>query len=89
MIRVTVELISGRTGKASVLGIATIANDVQQTIESRGDLGSYDARFSKWAPKEKEIWKRGRVENFDRRRRGPWDLLYLALKSAVGSRNGG
>ena len=28
-----------------------------------------------------------RVARFDRKRRGPWDLLFLALRSAVGGRN--
>ena len=83
MIKVTIELISARTKKTSVLGIGEIANDATGTVE----IGNYDVALSKWAPKESETWKKGRVEDFDRQKRGPWDLLYLALHSCVGKRN--
>ena len=33
------------------------------------------------------IWKQGAVKNFPRQKLGPWDLLYRALKDAVGDRN--
>lgn len=29
----------------------------------------------------------GDIEKFDRLKRGPWDLLYVALKAIVGERN--
>src|SRR4051812_33702379 len=89
MIRVTVELVSalGRGGDR-VLGVAEIANDLQRTQATDGARGAYNVRLSKMAPKTKEVWKRGRVEDFDRRRRGSWDLLYLALRNIVGKRNG-
>jgi hypothetical protein len=45
--------------------------------------------LSKWAPKEDQVWKKGRVADFDRKRRGPWDLLFLGLESIVGKRNQG
>ena len=83
MIRVTVELVSARTGKTRILGIGEIANDGTGTVE----VGHYNVALSKWAPKQNEIWKKGCVEGFDREKRGPWDLLYLALHSCVGSRN--
>lgn len=84
MIRVTVELVSAiDPSRSRLLGVAEIAND------GTGDAGTgaYDARFSKWAPKQAETWKRGHVEGFDRQARGAWDLLFLALRSAVGRRN--
>lgn len=88
MIRVTVELCpGGDESRARVLGIARIANDLHDSLATGGDLGSYRATFSKWAPKESEVWKRGTVRGFDRKGRGPWDLLFLALRSAVGARN--
>ena len=84
MIRVTVEMLpGGQESHKRLLGVATIANDGT----GLGPHGNYDATFSKWAPKQDEIWKRGRVENFPRQSRGPWDLLLRALQSAVGARN--
>ncbi len=88
MIRVTVELCpGGDQSKPRLLGIALIANNVRDTVESGGARGTYLALFSKWAPKQDETWKRGRVTGFDRVKRGAWDLLYLALRDAVGDRN--
>lgn len=87
MLRVTVELIGASTGTRKVLGICHIANDGKATTLFSPDRGDYDATFSKWAPKQNEVWRRGRVTGFDRVRRGAWDLLYLALRSAVGDRN--
>jgi hypothetical protein len=85
MLRVTVELLpQGDETKAEHLGTATIANDGTGTIE----FGNYVARFSKWG-QPNDIWKKGTVRNFPRKGRGPWDLLYLALRDAVGSRNNG
>jgi hypothetical protein len=88
MIRITVELVSAiNPSRSRVLGVAKISNDSQLSFETGGKRGAYDVTLSKWAPKLGETWKRGRVENFDRVRRGPWDLLYLALRSAIGDRN--
>jgi hypothetical protein len=83
MIRITVELVSAISPKRNrVLGIAEIAN-------VGGDLerGDYSVSLSKWAPKTDQTWKRGKVRNFDRQDRGAWDLLFLALRACVGSRN--
>ncbi len=88
MIRVTVELVSAiHPSRNRVLGVAEIANDGETTLLSSGSRGTYRVRLSKWAPKLGETWKRGRVEDFDRVRRGPWDLLFLALRACVGGRN--
>ncbi len=88
MIRVTVELCSARGREHDkVLGVCQITNDGETSFLSGGARGSYKVTLSKWAPKLKEIWMRGRVENFDRVSRGPWDLLYLALRACVGKRN--
>lgn len=84
MIRVTVELVSAiDPSRSRLLGVALVANDGTGTNER----GNYSASFSKWAPKERETWKRGRVVGFDRIGRGAWDLLFLALRDAVGNRN--
>jgi len=84
MIRVTVELLPGGLEEhAEVLGIATITNDGT----GEPNKGNYKARFSKWAPLTTQTWKRSEVKGFRRRTRGAWDLLYLALREAVGDRN--
>lgn len=84
MIRVTVELVSAISpSRSRVLGVAEISNDATGTPE----IGNYNVRLSKWAPKTAETWKRGRVIGFRRRVRGPWDLLFLALRNTVGGRN--
>lgn len=100
MIRVTVEMVSANGPERDrLLGVAYIANT------GRGEHGryTYEVFLSKWAPKEKEAWKRGRagipddrlledqmrgeVVAFDRNKRGAWDLLFLALRAVIGSRN--
>ena len=95
MIRVTVDLVSAISpDRSKVLGIAEIALDPRQATETKGKKGSYSVKLSKWAPKLSQTWKKGDfeyeagvVENFDRIKRGSWDLLYLALKNVVGFRN--
>jgi hypothetical protein len=85
MLRITVELVpQGDESLKQHLGTAIIANDGEGTVE----LGNYHARFSKWG-KPNNVWKTGTVKSFPRQKRGPWDLLYLALQSAIGSRNDG
>jgi hypothetical protein len=88
VIRVTVELISAvHPARSRVLGIAEIANDGETSRASHGARGSYTVRLSKRAPQTSHTWRRGRVENFPRRRLGAWDLLYRALRATVGERN--
>lgn len=90
MIVVTVELYP--MGPRQHLGVqrvceARIWNDEAKTLFTQGAKGNYHATFSKREGKTEEVWARGRVLDFDRRARGEWDLLFLALKSAVGRRN--
>ena len=88
MIRVTVELISAIDEKRSrLLGVATIGNDLRESVASNGAMGSYDYRLSKWYPKNNQTWKVGQVSGFNRKTRGAWDLLYMVLRDAVGNRN--
>jgi hypothetical protein len=42
--------------------------------------------LSKWGRPD-QVWKKGEVKGFPRTRLGAWDLLYLALRNIVGSRN--
>lgn len=105
MIRVKIELISARGHEHDrLLGIAEIANvgEARHASNQRGRYYRYAAWLSKWAPKEREVWKRGdgiltdaeiqerlegEVDQFDRDARGAWDLLYLVLRNIVGGRN--
>ena len=83
MIRITVELCpKGDTSNPKLLGTAMIYNDLS------GDLnnGNYNAIFYKKGFR-KVVWKKGRVENFPRKKLLVWDLMYRALEDIVGQRN--
>jgi hypothetical protein len=83
MLRVTIELWPfGEERWKKHLGTAIVANDGTGT-ETKGN---YDVRLLKWGDSGK-VWKEGRVKGFPRLSRGPWDLLYLALKNIVEDRN--
>jgi len=99
VIKITVELVSAVSrDRDRLLGVGIISNVGGD--EARGD---YHVSLSKMAPKERQAWKTGTVTltdiadmldtfegdvtNFDRVRRGCWDLLYLALRPLVGARN--
>lgn len=83
MIRVTIELLPGGLEKGKKhLGTMEISNDLSGTPE----VGNYNVRLSKWG-RPTHTWKKGRVEGFYRLKRGPYDLMYLALKNIVGYRN--
>ncbi len=84
MLVVTIEMApKGDLTKKRHLGTAYISNNLEGDIQT----GSYSVSLSKWG-KPDVIWKKGRVRGFARLTRGPWDLLYLALRNTVGSRNG-
>ena len=83
MIRVTIELLPhGIESKKCHLGTMTIANDGSGDIEN----GNYHVALSKWG-RPNESWKQGIVKNFPRRRLGPYDLIYQALRNIIGNRN--
>jgi hypothetical protein len=58
-----------------------IANDCTGTQEN----GDYSVRLSKFG-KPLSTWRRGVIRGFARKRRGPFDLLLLALLATVGDR---
>jgi len=85
MIRISVELLSAvDTSRNRLLGVAEISNDGNSRSEH---VGSYNVKLSKWAPKQNETWKLGRVVAFPRKKLGVWDLIYVALRNTVGGRN--
>lgn len=73
----------GREEDRELLGIATVSND------GTGDkhTGNYTVALSKWEPHADQLWKSDYVKGFPRLKRGPWDLLYRALRACVGKRN--
>ncbi len=82
MIVVTIELWPhGDESKKKHLGTAKIANDGRGTLTE----GDYDVVLSKTG-RPNQTWRKGRVTEFPRRRLGPWDLLYRALRNTVGDR---
>lgn len=88
MMRITIEMIpGGDEAKAQTLGVAEITN----LGTGDHDLGNYEVLIfkSRTYSTTAGIWKRARVFRFPRssRRLGPWDLLFRALRGAVGDRN--
>lgn len=98
MIRITVELVSAvDRSRDKLLGVGVISN-----IGGDGQHGDYSVWLSKMEPRERQAWKQGRVpltatevehffdtdvRQFDREKRGCWDLIYIALRQLVASRN--
>lgn len=101
MIRVTVELVSANgPGRDRLLGVAHIANTGRG---EHGRYAYDVWLSKNLPGRTNEPWKRGRagivddqlivdqmtgtIEAFDNVKRGAWDLLYLALRAVIGSRN--
>lgn len=98
MIKITVELVSARGHDHDrLLGVGVISN-----VGGDAERGDYSVWLSKMQPRERQAWKQGGikltdeevqhffdtdVQNFDREKRGCWDLIYIALRQLVGSRN--
>lgn len=79
----------GDRSQAREIATGMIVNDGKGTTE----MGLYDVLLLKRnrgvirVAHVGDVWKRGRVEGFPRKRLGPWDLLFRALASIVGDRN--
>lgn len=83
MIRVTIQLFPfGDETSAKHLGTVDIAND------GTGDqaTGNYKVRLSRM-DSPTLAWKTGAIKGFNRKTRGPHDLLLLALMTLIGDRN--
>lgn len=81
----------GDESKAEEFSRAYIDNRVVTTLRTGGTHGDYHAKFMGgiWGRPDcaRRIWKTSTVSGFNRTTRGVWDLIYLALKAAVGTRN--
>jgi len=83
MLRITVELVPhGIESKKKHIGTAKIVNDNTGSLE----VGNYWMTLSKFDDPN-AVWKKATYKGFKRLKKGPWDLLYLLLKEAVGKRN--
>lgn len=66
--------------KWEVLGRIDIANDGEQSDETRGKRGTYDARIYKKRPK---VWHRTKIRNYPREAYHPWELVRQILNKAA------
>lgn len=78
---------NGNESKSQSLGVAHIANE-----SNLSDISSYSIKLLKSAmyssPRNVgQVWRQGEVHGWPRTSKqvGPWELLYLALESALGS----
>ncbi len=83
MLRITIELLPlGSEENKETIGLMNIWNDATGTKV----WGNYQYKiFKKNEPTE--IWLRGFVRSFPRKKLNVWDLLFRALFHAVGDRN--
>lgn len=79
MIRITVEMVPhGDESKKTLFAVAEIA---LQKHSPDGQLGTYHTRTSHTAKyyKPGKWWKQGVLENFQRLKKSPWELITMAL----------
>jgi hypothetical protein len=76
MIRITVELVSARTGLTTRLATAVITNDGTGSTSR----GNYDAIFSL---RKIKTWRTSRVEKFPRKYKSVWILVQRLLNEAL------
>lgn len=102
MLRVTIELVPhGNETAVRKIGMLEIANDGTGT-EQRGSYVCVLKKTPPWSGALKAKWKDGKfqgepedeeiisgfIEGFDRIKRGPYDILYRALRACgIGMRN--
>jgi hypothetical protein len=82
MLRIRVELHHAVTRKVTTIGVAEITND---GTTGSTEIGNYNYRLYL---EDGKLWKSGRVEDFPRLCLNAFDLLFRALKDAIGVRNG-
>jgi hypothetical protein len=83
MIRVTIEILpKGDEARKRHIGTVEIANDGTGNSE----VGNYLIRLAKFGGPA-QTWLHGKLQGFDRIKRGPYDLLLQCLIATIGSRN--
>lgn len=91
MLRITVELLPGGLEiNSRVLARAELYNDGGESTDGKDSImGSYKIRLygGTQHPNLSKVWRTGNVRHFPRLRLGVWDLLFRALRDAVGFRN--
>jgi len=85
MLKVTIDLLpfGSKLGREEV-GLIEIVNDGS----GNEHVGNYNVKLFKRlnGKKGREVWRQGRVEGFERKARGPYDLLRLALAAVLKDR---
>ena len=76
MIRITIDLVSARTGETTRIGCAVIRNDGTGTRTR----GNYDVMFGS---KRKSAWRTAHVVDYPRLSKNVWYPVYRALKVAL------
>ena len=71
------------------IGSFTIANVGPSPEQDNNQVCSYKYRFKTAGKPPRKKWKEGVIHGFPRLRRNVYDLIYRALKDAVGDRNEG
>lgn len=87
MIRVKMELLPGGMDLGDdneFLGEIYIANNVEESLKTEGQRGTYDAIIRK---KRKTVEKI-RISDFPRKAYHPWELVRLILNAAVENNRG-
>ena len=81
MIIADIRLVANGTEK--LLGRVKIVNDLKGTL----DLANYDVELTDEPPftenGRRGVWRKARVVGFERRRFGPYHLLFRALRAAI------
>ena len=69
-----------------LLGKIDIQNLVEESLNTGGRLGTYEAEIYK--KRKLRYWKRVKVKNYPRRSYHPWELIFRILEEAK-RKNGG
>ena len=81
LIKVTIELDSAISkSRDKILGIMEISSDGMLTVETAGRRADYDVKIRKGGKSGNPIFFECKIENFARKSRNVWDLIYLALE---------
>lgn len=82
MLKITIELISARTGKRSILHEAIIANDATGTA-TRGNYNAILSRKGGLTSTRGNVWKSTELKHFPRKAKNSWHLLKQILDTVI------
>lgn len=82
MLKITIELISARTGIRSILHEAIIANDGTGT-QTKGNYNAILSRKGGLTATRGNVWKTTEIEKFPRKAKNSWHLLKQVLDKVI------